>query len=149
MCIRDRFNINEPTSSNSQIQEFIDLNGGSGIQHIALRSQNLIQDVASMQQEDVAFLNIPQSYYEQLDTTLNLTQEEWEAIANQQILVERDRLNPQSLLMQIFTQPIFEQPTFFLEFIERRQQAQGFGQGNFKELFAAVEREQTKSALVI
>ena len=138
-----QFNINEPTSSNSQIQEFIDLNGGSGIQHLALRSQNLIQDVARMQQK-VDFLHIPQSYYEQLDATLNLTPEESKAIADKQILVDRDYTNPQSLLMQIFTQPIFEQPTFFLEFIERRQQARGFGQGNFKELFAAVEREQNK-----
>ncbi len=139
-----QFNINEPTSNNSQIQEFIDLNGGSGIQHLALRSQNLIKDVARMQRNDVAFLRIPQSYYQQLDSALSLNSEEHKAIALKHILVDRDRANPQSLLMQIFTQPIFEQPTFFLEFIERRHQAQGFGQGNFKELFAAVEREQTK-----
>lgn len=139
-----QFNINEPASSNSQIQEFINLNGGSGIQHLALRSQNLIKDVALMQQENVDFLKIPQTYYGQLDRTLNLTLEEWQAIAQQQILVDRDCNSPQSLLMQIFTQPIFELPTFFLEFIERRHQAQGFGQGNFKELFAAVEREQTR-----
>ncbi len=139
-----QFNINEPASSNSQIQEFIDLNNGAGIQHLALRSQSLIEDVTRMQQENVDFLKIPQTYYSQLDKTLNLTREEWQAIAKQQILVDRDSNSPQSLLMQIFTQPIFELPTFFLEFIERRHNAKGFGQGNFKELFAAVEREQTK-----
>ena len=139
-----QFNINEPTSINSQIQEFIDLNCGSGIQHLALRSQNLINDVALMQQKEITFLSIPPSYYLQLDQTLNLNVHEWQAIANEQILVDRDSIHPQSLLMQIFTQPIFEQPTFFLEFIERRNQAQGFGQGNFQELFAAVEREQIK-----
>ena len=142
---RVQFNINEPTCSNSQIQEFIDLNGGSGIQHLALRSQNLIADVARMQQNNLAFLTVPQSYYRQLSKTLNLTAEERQAIAKLQILVDRDRLNPQSLLMQIFTQPIFERPTFFLEFIERRQEAQGFGRGNFQALFEAVEREQANS----
>ncbi len=136
-----QFNINEPTSANSQIQEFIDLNGGSGIQHLALRSQNLIADVARMQGQ-LPFLSVPQAYYSKLQTSLPLSVEEQQAIAEQQILVDSDRHNPQSLLMQIFTQPIFEQPTFFLEFIERRQEAQGFGQGNFKALFEAVEKEQ-------
>lgn len=137
-----QFNINEPTSANSQIQEFIDLNGGSGIQHLALRSQNLIADVARMRDRNLQFLNVPQAYYSKLKPSLPLNVEEQQAIAKQQILVDSDRHNPQSLLMQIFTQPIFEQPTFFLEFIERRQEAQGFGQGNFKALFEAVEKEQ-------
>ncbi len=137
-----QFNINEPTSSNSQIQEFIDLNGGSGIQHVALRSQNLIADVRQMQQKDVEFLPVPQAYYRNLQQLLSLSKTEQQAISQQQILVDCDRSSPQSLLMQIFTQPIFEQPTFFLEFIERRREAQGFGQGNFEALFEAVEREQ-------
>ena len=140
---RVQFNINEPASPNSQIQEFIDFNGGSGIQHLALRSQNIIEDVARMQRSNIDFLQIPHAYYGQLDKTLNLTIKEWQAIAQQQILVDRDCNSPNSLLMQIFTQPIFEQPTFFLEFIERRHQARGFGQGNFRELFAAVERVQS------
>lgn len=136
-----QFNINEPTSTNSQIQEFIDLNGGAGIQHLALRSHDLIADVAQMQQREQKFLAIPQSYYARLDS-LPLSPAEKQAISSQQILVDGDRHSPQSLLMQIFTQPIFEQPTFFLEFIERRQNARGFGRGNFKALFEAVEREQ-------
>ncbi len=144
-----QFNINEPTSSNSQIQEFINLNGGSGIQHLALRSQNLLADVRQMQQKnkDVKFLPVPQVYYRNLQQLLSLSQAEQQTISQQQILVDCDRSSPQSLLMQIFTQPIFEQPTFFLEFIERRQEAQGFGQGNFEALFEAVEREQTRLAL--
>ena len=136
-----QFNINEPTSVNSQIQEFIDLNNGAGIQHLALRSPNLIADIAQMQQGELKFLNVPPAYYRKLDS-LPLSPTEKQAIAQQQILVDRDRHRPQSLLMQIFTQPIFELPTFFLEFIERRQNAQGFGGGNFKALFEAVEREQ-------
>lgn len=142
-----QFNINEPTTPTSQIQEFIELNNGSGIQHLALRSQNLIADVTRMQdiQDDqMDFLLIPQSYYQRLEQESWLSRQDLKAIAAQQILVDGDRRYPHSLLMQIFTQPIFERPTFFLEFIERRQGAKGFGQGNFKALFEAVEREQIK-----
>ena len=141
-----QFNINEPTSTNSQIQEFIDFNGGSGIQHLALRSQNLIADIAQMQQNDISFLTIPQDYYSQLKLPSALSKDEWDAISSEQILVDSDH-HPQSLFMQIFTQPIFEQPTFFLEFIERRHNARGFGQGNFQALFEAVERTPTKTHL--
>ena len=143
-----QFNINEPTSANSQIQEFIDLNHGSGIQHLALRSLNLIADIARMQQRDLKFLAVPRAYYSQLES-LPLNSEEQEAIADLQILVDRDRSLPQSLLMQTFTRPIFEQPTFFLEFIERRQEAKGFGGGNFQALFEAVERAQENRTLKI
>ena len=142
---RVQFNINEPTSGNSQIQEFINLNQGSGVQHLALRSQDLIADVERMLRHKVKFLNIPQTYYDrQLYKLTNLSKTEWQAIVQEQILVDCDRTNSPALLMQIFTQPIFEQPTFFLEFIERRQQAKGFGRGNFQALFAAVEREQAR-----
>lgn len=144
-----QFNINQPTATNSQIQEFIDFNHGSGIQHLALRSQNLIADVTQMQQGEVKFLHIPQAYYRQLKPLSSLNAAEKQAISQQQILVDGDRASPQSLLMQIFTQPIFEQPTFFLEFIERRQEAQGFGQGNFQALFEAVEREQKARIFII
>ena len=141
-----QFNINQPTSADSQIQEFIDLNHGSGIQHLALRSQNLIADIAKMQQRDLKFLDVPQAYYQKLES-LSLNAAEKQAIAELQILVDCDRHLPESLLMQIFTGPIFEQPTFFLEFIERRREAKGFGQGNFQALFEAVEREQEKRVL--
>lgn len=144
-----QFNINQPTGANSQIQEFIDFNGGSGIQHLALRSQNLIADIAQMQQGDLKFLDVPPAYYHNLKSLLALNLSERRAVAQLQILVDGDhQAYPedshallQSGLMQIFTQPIFEQPTFFLEFIERRQNAQGFGQGNFTALFEAIERQ--------
>ena len=136
-----QFNINEPTTTNSQIQEFIDFNGGSGIQHLALRSQNLIADVAWMQQGELNFLDVPDTYYQGLEALPSLNSDEREAIAQHNILVDSNRASVDSLLMQIFSQPIFEQPTFFLEFIERRLEARGFGQGNFKALFEAVERQ--------
>lgn len=136
-----QFNINQPTSDNSQIQEFIDFNGGSGIQHLALRSPNLIAEVAQLRLGDLEFLTIPQAYYQNLNPLLPLSSREKAAIIQQQILVDGNETTPQSLLMQIFTKPIFEQPTFFLEFIERRYAAQGFGQGNFQALFEAVEKQ--------
>lgn len=137
-----QFNINEPSSPNSQIQEFIDLNGGAGIQHLALRSQDLIADVARMQQQ-LEFLNVPAAYYQKLKSLASLSETERQAIVSRQILVDGDS-NRKGLLMQIFTRPIFELPTFFLEFIERRQNAKGFGRGNFKALFEAVELEQDR-----
>lgn len=139
-----QFNINQPATANSQIQEFIDLNRGSGIQHLALRSQNLIADVAQLQQGELEFLPIPPAYYDNLPPLSALNRRERAAIAQQQILVDSDQTSPESLLLQIFTQPILEEPTFFLEFIERRHAAQGFGKGNFTALFEAVERQSAK-----
>lgn len=143
-----QFNLNEPTSANSQIQEFLDLNNGSGIQHLALRCDNLIHSINYMRSRQVAFLPIPQAYYRQtrqkFGSQTSLSDREWLDIQTAEVLIDWQRDRPQSLLMQIFTQPIFERPTFFLEFIERRQQARGFGEGNFQALFEAVEREQTK-----
>ncbi|BAU64715.1 4-hydroxyphenylpyruvate dioxygenase [Stanieria sp. NIES-3757] len=143
-----QLNLNEPTSADSQIQEFLDHHRGAGIQHIALRSHNIIETVAQMRSGDVSFLPIPQTYYTQLKQrfqnklSLPLTTQEWEKIKNEQILIDWNQTEPNSLLMQIFTKPIFEKPTFFLELIERRKQARGFGEGNFQALFEAVEREQ-------
>ncbi|AFZ36667.1 4-hydroxyphenylpyruvate dioxygenase [Stanieria cyanosphaera PCC 7437] len=148
-----QLNLNEPTSTDSQIQEFLDHHRGAGIQHIALRSHNIIETVAQMRFGDVSFLPIPQTYYTQLqqrfqnDGTLPLTTQEWEKIKNEQILIDWNQTEPNSLLMQIFTEPIFEKPTFFLELIERRKQAKGFGEGNFQALFEAVEREQLKKEM--
>ena len=140
-----QFNINEPTTTNSQIQEFIDLNGGAGIQHLAFSSQNLIQDVSKMRSLGVPFLAIPTAYYLQLKQRLKqdlieLSNRELQSIIEQEVLIDCQRDRPNSLLMQIFTRPVLKQPTFFLEFIERRQQAIGFGKGNFMALFKAVEQ---------
>ena len=115
-----QFNINEPTSADSQIQEFIDANRGSGIQHIALRSTNILKTVATMRSCGLSFFPVPQSYYTQLQERYSnqsipgLADWEWQAIESQQILVDWQEDTPESLLMQIFTQPIFDRPTFFL-----------------------------------
>ncbi|HYW18553.1 MAG TPA: 4-hydroxyphenylpyruvate dioxygenase [Nodularia sp. (in: cyanobacteria)] len=138
--------INEPASRNSQIQEFLDVNRGSGIQHIALGTPNLISAIAQFRSRGLSLLSVPQTYYSQLQQRRGfpLSMLELEAIAEQEILVDWKENAQDAVLLQIFTQPIFGQPTFFFEFIERRYQAKGFGEGNFRALFAAIESEQIK-----
>jgi len=143
--------INEPTSPSSQIQEFLDLNGGPGIQHIALRTTDIVQAIAQLRQRGLAFLDVPSLYYTQLQqrsgaASLNLN---WQAIQAQRILVDWQEESPQTALLQAFTQPIFAQPTFFFELIQRQAQAQGFGEGNFLALFEAIEQEQIKRGSLI
>lgn len=144
--------INEPTSANSQVQEFLDYHGGPGIQHVALRTGDLIQTLATVRQRGLACLPVPQTYYQELGDRPGFWREaaDWAAIAQQQILVDWDPATPRSRLLQTFTQPLFDQPTFFLELIERQPDpygvaghpAQGFGAGNFQALFEAIERQQ-------
>ena len=146
--------INEPASSGSQIQEFLDFNRGAGIQHIALRTSGIVEAIDRLRRQGLAFLAVPSSYYDQLRQRpgFPLTEAEWEAVAAQEVLVDWQPDRPQAVLLQTFTQPIFAQPTFFFELIERRwywwdqqqQQAQGFGEGNFRALFEAIEQEQLK-----
>lgn len=139
--------INEPSAPSSQIQEFLDLNGGPGVQHIALHTPNLINAIARFRAAGLSFLSVPQGYYSQLQERLELplSSLEMQAITQQEILLDSQKDAPLgALLLQIFTQPIFAQPTFFFEFIERRSQAAGFGEGNFKALFTAIENEQVK-----
>ncbi|MFM7424871.1 MAG: 4-hydroxyphenylpyruvate dioxygenase [Elainella sp.] len=146
--------INEPASPTSQIQEFLDWNRGAGIQHIALRTHQILPLMAQMRQQGVNFLSVPATYYEELACRpgLPLSRIEQQQIAEQEVLADWQANNTQALLLQTFTQPIFEQPTFFFELIERRsywldhqpQVAEGFGEGNFRALFEAIEREQIK-----
>ncbi|MDY6899464.1 MAG: 4-hydroxyphenylpyruvate dioxygenase [Cyanobacteriota bacterium] len=138
--------INEPATPNSQIQEFLNANQGAGIQHIALRSCNIIQTIDQFRTRGMSFLPISQSYYYQLQQRENLPlkSNELKNIAKLEILVDWKEDFPNALLLQIFTQPIFSEPTFFFEFIERRECAQGFGEGNFRALFEAMELEQIK-----
>jgi 4-hydroxyphenylpyruvate dioxygenase len=144
-----QFNINEPSTTNSQIQTFLDSNSGSGIQHIALSTANIFQVVEFMRSQNLTFLPIPKSYYQKLQerATRNFpfTSLEWQALKDSEILLDWPMGYEGSLLMQIFTQPIFQAPTFFFEIIERRSQAQGFGEGNFLALFEAIEQEALKN----
>jgi 4-hydroxyphenylpyruvate dioxygenase len=146
--------INEPASATSQIQEFLDHNRGPGIQHIALQTRDILVTLPQLRQRGISFIQVPFAYYEQLRHRpgFALSDDLWRAIAQQQVLVDWQPDHPQALLLQTFTQPIFPEPTFFFELIERRQvmindqicTAQGFGEGNFRALFEAIEREQMK-----
>jgi 4-hydroxyphenylpyruvate dioxygenase len=144
--------INEPVSPNSQIQEFLEFNRGAGIQHIALQTNALIDVVRNTRSRQVSFLSVPPVYYHQLRQKWEhlFSSEQWQLLEKNQILLDRKSDGDEGFLLQIFTQPIFDKPTFFLEFIERRinrkngKTAQGFGEGNFRALFDAIEREQLK-----
>ncbi len=146
--------VNEPTSPNSQIQEFLTHHRGAGIQHGAFQTQDLVRTVAQLRDRGISFLSVPTAYYRQLETRSGFWQKagDWDAIARQQILVDWPPETPEARLLQTFTQPLFAQPTFFLEFIERQtqqtaaglKQASGFGEGNFQALFEAIEREQAQ-----
>jgi 4-hydroxyphenylpyruvate dioxygenase len=143
-----QFNINEPSTANSQIQTFLNLHGGAGIQHVALRASNIFQAVDHLRAQDLEFLPIPPTYYRNLKArsqpinNLPLLQQEWQKLEKLAILLDWPDPTETELLLQIFTQPIFSQPTFFFEIIERRGQAQGFGEGNFLALFQAIEQAE-------
>jgi 4-hydroxyphenylpyruvate dioxygenase len=145
-CGKIRFNINQPSSSNSQIQDFLDRNHGAGIQHIALQTNDIFSAIDRMRQQQLAFLEIDPTYYSQLQIRSRtaqhsaLTTTEWHQLQNLQILADWSDATPEAVLLQIFTQPIFESPTFFFEMIERRNLAKGFGRGNFQALFEAIEQ---------
>jgi 4-hydroxyphenylpyruvate dioxygenase len=153
-CGKIRFNINQPSSSSSQIQDFLDLNRGAGIQHIALQTHDIFHSIDLMQQQELAFLPIPDIYYAnlqnraRLEQNLLLTNAEWQQLERLQILMDWSTSTPEQLLFQIFTQPIFESPTFFFEIIERRNRAKGFGAGNFQALFEAIEQYNTDSSAI-
>lgn len=142
--------INEPTSNNSQIQEFLDHNRGSGVQHVALRSHDAIGAIARFRQQGLPLLNVPDTYYDQLTERPNCPLQDVSAIRKQQLLLDWLPGGQQGMLLQTFTQPIFPEPTFFFEIIERSRYqdkrqlktAQGFGEGNFQALFEAIERSQ-------
>jgi 4-hydroxyphenylpyruvate dioxygenase len=130
--------INEPLGSASQIQEFLDYNQGPGVQHISLRTPNIMSAVEHFRHEGIQFLKIPDSYYDALG---HLSAQERNLLKSHQVLSDGDR---NQYLLQIFTEPIFEEPTVFLELIQREGFEQGFGQGNFQALFEAMEKEQMK-----
>ncbi len=135
-----RLPINEPSSSNSQIQEFLDEFNGPGVQHIALLTSNIIRSVNTMRERGVDFLPVPDTYYDTLLDRVGEIHESVESLQSAKILVDRDRVD--GYLLQLFTRPVFERPTLFYEIIQRHGNSVGFGEGNFQALFEAIEREQ-------
>lgn len=134
------FPINEPAVGlgASQIQEYLDYYRGSGVQHIALHTEDIVATVAAMRERGVEFLSAPPSYYVALADVAGDLDEDLERLQSLNILVDRE---PGGHLLQIFTRPVGDRPTLFFEVIQRKG-AIGFGKGNFQALFEAIEREQ-------
>ncbi len=137
-----KFPINEPAEGKkkSQIEEFLDYYEGPGVQHIALLTGDIIKTVKELKGRGLEFLHVPTTYYEELESRVGKIDEPIDQLEDLGILVDRD---DEGYLLQIFSKPIVDRPTLFFEIIQRKG-ARGFGKGNFKALFQAIEREQEK-----
>jgi 4-hydroxyphenylpyruvate dioxygenase len=139
---RIKFPINEPASGKkkSQIQEFLDWYLDAGTQHVALRTEDIVGTVRQLRENGVEFLGMPHEYYAALPERVGDVGVPMEVLEELGIEADRDE---EGYLLQIFTRPVQDRPTFFFEIIERHG-SRGFGVGNFKALFEAIEREQAK-----
>jgi len=136
--------INEPAEGRkkSQIEEYIDFYGGPGIQHIALRTDDIIRDVTNLRERGIEFITIPDTYYDMMEKRLKIAglklSQDFETLKSLGILIDFDE---GGYLLQLFTKHLMDRPTVFIEIIYRNNFG-GFGAGNFKSLFEAIEREQ-------
>jgi 4-hydroxyphenylpyruvate dioxygenase len=139
---RVKFPLNEPSvgKRKSQIDEYLEFYGGPGVQHIALATGDIVTTIRSMREMGVEFLDAPDSYYDTLGEWVGETRVPLDTLRELRILADRDE---DGYLLQIFTKPVQDRPTVFFELIERHGSL-GFGKGNFKALFEAIEREQAK-----
>jgi 4-hydroxyphenylpyruvate dioxygenase len=139
---RIKFPINEPATGKkkSQIQEFLDWYRSPGCQHIALRTEDIVGTVRQLRENGVEFLGLPHEYYATLADRVGDVGVPIDTLEELGIEADRDE---EGYLLQIFTRPVQDRPTFFFEIIERHG-SRGFGVGNFKALFEAIEREQEK-----
>ena len=141
---RVKFPLNEPAlgKKKSQIDEYLEFYGGPGAQHVALATNDILTTVDALRAEGIEFLATPDSYYEdpELRARIGEVRVPIEELQARGILVDRDE---DGYLLQIFTKPTGDRPTVFFELIERHGSL-GFGKGNFKALFEAIEREQER-----
>ena len=137
---RFKLPINEPAEGKrkSQIEEYLEFHGGPGVQHIALATDDIVATVDALRERGVRFLETPETYYEDVADRVGEIGEDWSDLRRLKILADRD---DEGYLLQIFTKTAQDRPTLFFEVIERHG-AVGFGEGNFKALFEAIEREQ-------
>jgi 4-hydroxyphenylpyruvate dioxygenase len=135
-----KFPINEPAEGKrkSQIEEYIEFYNGAGAQHIALATGDIVTTVTALKERGLLFLETPDSYYDEAPGRVGEIAEDYEELQRHKILVDRD---DDGYLLQIFTKTAQDRPTVFFEMIERHG-ATSFGEGNFKALFEAIEREQ-------
>jgi 4-hydroxyphenylpyruvate dioxygenase len=139
---RVKFPINEPAEGKrkSQIDEYLEFYEGPGAQHIALATRDIVGTVRTLSACGVEFLTVPDTYYDEVPDRVPEVKPQLDDLREQGILVDHD---DEGYLLQIFTKPIGDRPTVFFEIIERHG-ARGFGEGNFKALFEAIEREQDR-----
>ena len=136
--------INEPAKGlrKSQIEEYVDSYGGAGVQHIALRTDDIIRDVSNLAERGVEFIKVPESYYQMMEKRLSVSgmqlDQDFQKLKELGILIDFDE---NGYLLQLFTKHLMDRPTVFIEIIYRNK-FDGFGAGNFKSLFEAIEREQ-------
>ncbi len=139
---RIKLPINEPAEGKkkSQIEEFLDYYLTPGVQHIAMSTGDILETVGKLMERGIEFLRVPDVYYQVLPERVGEIKEPLEKIKELGILVDRD---DEGYLLQVFSKPIQDRPTVFIEVIQRRG-SRGFGKGNFKALFEALESEQAK-----
>jgi 4-hydroxyphenylpyruvate dioxygenase len=137
---RVKLPINEPAPGvrKSQVEEYLDFYGGPGIQHLALTTGDILHTVEELRKRGVDFIRVPDTYYENLEERVGHIKESLDEIRRLGLLVDRD---DEGYLVQIFTRPQADRPTFFFEIIQRHN-ARSFGKGNFKALFEAIEADQ-------
>jgi 4-hydroxyphenylpyruvate dioxygenase len=137
---RIKFPINEPAEGKrkSQIDEYLEFYGGAGAQHVAVATRDIVRTVEELQRRGIAFLRTPDAYYDDVPERVGDIAEDLADLRRLGILVDRD---DEGYLLQVFTKPVGDRPTMFFEVIERHG-ARSFGEGNFKALFEAIEREQ-------
>lgn len=144
-CGKIRIPINEPSDERSQIQEYLEAYNGEGIQHIALSTDNIYESVQALRRNGVAFMDVPDAYYEALNERLPGHEEDVSRLRENRVLVDGAPLKGGGLLLQIFTETVIG-PIFF-EIIQRKGN-EGFGEGNFQALFEAIERDQIKRGVI-
>jgi 4-hydroxyphenylpyruvate dioxygenase len=139
---RVKFPINEPAEGKkkSQIDEYLEFYEGAGAQHIAVATRDIVGTVQTLKECGVEFLTVPDTYYDEVPERVPAVKPQLDDLRGQGILVDHD---DEGYLLQIFTKPVGDRPTVFFEIIERHG-ARGFGEGNFKALFEAIEREQDR-----
>lgn len=135
-----KFPINEPAEGKkkSQVEEYLDFYGGSGVQHIALATKDILSTVNKLRAQGIEFLRVPHAYYSELQSRVGKIDEPVNELEELGILMDRD---DEGYMLQIFTRPVEDRPTLFFEIIQRKG-SRSFGKGNFKALFEAIEREQ-------
>ncbi|PLX14842.1 MAG: 4-hydroxyphenylpyruvate dioxygenase [Marinilabiliales bacterium] len=138
--MRIKFPINEPAKGlkKSQIEEYLDFYIGPGPQHVAMATKDIIKTIGALRDRGVDFLDVPDTYYETVGERVGEIAEDMEQLRQHRILIDRD---DKGYLLQLFTKPVQDRPTFFFEIIDRKG-AESFGKGNFKALFESIEREQ-------